>query len=172
VEGFFTHLISYLVSKPYLKGEAELFKGEYQHNIDDKGRFIIPSKLRDGLGSSFVLTRGLDGCLFAYTVAGWGNLEKDLRRLSFTKADARAFSRQFLSGANDIDVDKQFRVLIPPTLREHAGLEKDIVILGVGSRVEIWDKNRWEKYYSKSSSEYESVAEKLIDFDCDFDLED
>ena len=148
-----------------------MFKGEYQHNIDEKGRFIIPSKLRDGLGNSFVLTKGLDGCLFAYTVAGWESLEKGLRRLPFTKADARAFSRLLLSGANDIDVDKQFRVLIPPSLREHAGLEKDIVILGVGGRVEIWDKARWGKYHGKCSAEYEEVAEKLVDFDFDFDFE-
>ena len=148
-----------------------MFKGEFLHNIDDKSRFVMPAKMREALGTSFVLTRGLDGCLFAYAQNEWQQLEGKLQQLSFTKADSRAFSRMFFSGAADIEADKQWRVLIPAHLREFAGLEKDIVIIGVGTRVEIWDKAKWERYSTEVATSYEAIAEKLADFDLDLDFE-
>ncbi len=121
-----------------------MFMGEYNHTIDAKGRLIIPSKFRDALGETFVVTKGLDGCLFAYDDSEWAAFEEKLKSLPITNKDARKFVRFFLAGAMEAEVDKQGRILLPPTLREFAALEKDVVLAGVGSRVEIWDKARFE----------------------------
>jgi len=123
-----------------------LFYGEYQHSVDAKGRVIIPSKFREGLGEKFILTKGLDNCLFAYSLEEWSNLEAKLRSLPFTDKDVRAFVRFFFAGAAEVEVDKQGRILIPQNLREYAGLEKDVYIIGVSTRVEVWDKSKWESY--------------------------
>ncbi|MBO8162255.1 MAG: division/cell wall cluster transcriptional repressor MraZ [Brevibacillus sp.] len=142
-----------------------MFMGEYQHSIDDKGRLTIPAKFRDGLGSSFVMTRGLDKCLFIYPMSEWKVIEEKLKSLPFTKADARAFTRFFFSGATECEWDKQGRVNIPPNLREHAQLAKDCVVIGVSSRVEVWSKELWEQYCAESESSFGEIAEKLVDFD-------
>ena len=121
-----------------------VFIGEYQHTLDPKGRVIMPSKFRDGLGESFVVTKGLDNCLFVYPQGEWEELERKLRILPLTSKDARAFTRFFFSGATECELDKQGRILIPANLREYAGLDKDLIIIGVASRIEIWGKERWE----------------------------
>ncbi len=138
-----------------------MFYGEYQHTIDPKGRAIVPSKFRDGLGEKFILTKGLDGCLFAYSSEEWTSLENKLKSLPFTDKDVRAFIRFFFSGATECEVDKQGRILIPQNLREYAALEKDIYIIGVSSRVEIWKKAAWEAYNSDDNISADKIAEKM-----------
>jgi MraZ protein len=139
-----------------------MFIGEYQHAIDNKNRMIIPSKFRDGLCESFVLTKGLDGCLYAYPMEEWKILEDKLKKLPLTNKDARAFVRFFFSGANEIDVDKQGRALIPQNLLEYAGIKKDIVSIGVSTRIEIWGKEQWEQYNSQNI-DYDGIAEKMCE---------
>lgn len=141
--------------------------GEYQHSIDDKGRLIIPAKFRDALGSTFVVTRGLDNCLFVYPEQEWELMEQKLKALPLMKSDARAFTRFFLAGATECELDKQGRVNIPSNLREHAKLDKDCVVIGVSSRVEIWSKENWQSYAEKSEEAFDEIAEKLVDFDFD-----
>jgi len=138
-----------------------LFYGEYQHTVDPKGRAIVPSKFREGLGEKFILTKGLDSCLFAYSSEEWTSLENKLKTLPFTDKDVRAFIRFFFSGATECEVDKQGRILIPQNLREYATLEKDISIIGVSSRVEIWNKTTWENYSSDDNISADKIAEKM-----------
>jgi MraZ protein len=142
-----------------------MFMGEYQHNIDKKGRVFIPARLREGLGDAFVLTKGLDSSLFAFPMAEWRELEQKIRSLSFTNRDSRAFSRFLFSGASECEIDKQGRILIPQNLRDHAHLVKEAVIIGVSSRVEIWSGDIWENYKNSASSSYEDIAEKIVGFD-------
>ncbi|WP_166243814.1 division/cell wall cluster transcriptional repressor MraZ [Paenibacillus turpanensis] len=144
-----------------------MFMGEYGHSIDEKGRMIIPAKFRDELGASFVITRGLDNCLFVYPMEEWKVMEQKLKSLSLMKSDARAFTRFFFSGATECELDKQGRVNIPPNLREHAKLEKDCVVIGVSSRVEIWSKDIWDEYNNASEESFNEIAEKLVDFNFD-----
>lgn len=139
--------------------------GEYHHNVDEKGRMIIPAKFRDGLGSSFVMTRGLDRCLFVYPPEEWRKLENQLKELPFTKKDARAFTRFFFSGAAECELDKQGRVNIASPLREFAQLEKECVIIGVSNRVEVWSKENWETYFAESEDSFSEIAENIVDFD-------
>ena len=140
-----------------------MFIGEYQHTIDPKGRVIMPAKFREGLGERFVLTKGLDHCLFAYPNEEWSILEKKLRSLPLTNKDARAFIRFFFAGACECELDKQGRILIPANLREYAGLEKDVVIIGVSTRVEIWSKNKWDEYNSASNLDHEAIVERMAE---------
>lgn len=139
--------------------------GEYQHTVDTKGRLIIPAKYRDALGDAFVITRGLDNCLFGYPMDEWRKLEEKLKELPMTKKDARAFARFFFSGATEVDLDKQGRINIPAPLIQHAHLEKDCVIVGVSSKIEIWSKDAWEKYFSESAESFDDIAENMIGFD-------
>ncbi|MDQ0088414.1 MraZ protein [Paenibacillus anaericanus] len=141
--------------------------GEFQHSIDDKGRVIIPAKFRDLLGSSFVVTRGLDKCLFVYPLQEWEVLEQKLKALPLMKSDARAFTRFFFSGATECEWDKQGRVNLPGSLRDYAKLEKDCVVLGVSNRVEIWSRDTWEQYFQQSEDTFNEIAEKLVDFNFD-----
>ncbi len=141
-----------------------MFMGEYQHSIDEKGRMIIPAKLRDGLGTTFVVTRGLDNCLFVYPQEEWGQLEQKLKTLPFTRSDARAFTRFFFSGAIECEWDKQGRVNIPQHLRTYGKLEKECIVIGVSNRVEIWSKETWETYMSQSEESFNEIAEKIVDF--------
>ena len=138
-----------------------MFYGDYQHSVDTNGRVIIPSKFRDGLGEKFILTKGLDNCLFAYSSEEWTNLETKLRSLPFTDKDVRAFVRFFFAGATECELDKQGRILIPQNLREYASLEKDVYIIGVSTRVEVWDKGKWENYSGDENMSAESIAEKM-----------
>ncbi len=142
-------------------GVNGLFIGEYQHNIDAKGRIIIPSKFREELGDSFVVTKGLDNCLFIYSKDEWSNFEAKLRTLPLTNKNARTFARFFFSGATEGEIDKQGRTLIPANLRTHASLDKDIVVIGVSTRVEIWSKNNWEEYNSDDNISPDEIAEKM-----------
>lgn len=141
-----------------------MFMGEHHHSIDLKGRLFIPARFREGLGDRFVITKGLDGCLFAYPQPEWETLEQKLKSLPFTKGDARAFVRFFFSGASECETDKQGRILIPGNLRDYAKLVKDVVVIGVSSRVEIWALEEWEKYSERAASSYEEIAEKIVDF--------
>lgn len=140
-----------------------MFIGEYQHTVDNKGRVIMPSKFRDDLGSSFIMTKGLDNCLFIYPNEEWSKLEEKLRTLPLTNRDARAFVRFFFAGATECILDKQGRVLIPSNLREHARLEKDAVIIGVASRIEMWSKEEWNMYNNDESLSYDNIAEKMAE---------
>ncbi|SDG94856.1 MraZ protein [Alteribacillus persepolensis] len=142
-----------------------MFMGEYHHNVDDKGRMIVPSRFREGLGASFVITRGMDQCLFIYPMDEWKRLEKKLKSLPFTKKDARAFTRFFFSGAAECELDKQGRISIPSTLRRYAGLTKECVVIGVSARVEVWSKERWDEYFEESQESFSEIAENIVDFD-------
>ena len=128
--------------------------GEYEHSLDVKGRMILPSKIREDLGEKFIITKGLDGCLFGFSLTEWNNFEEKLKTLPLTNKNARDFVRFFLSGAVEEEMDKQGRFLIPANLREYAGLEKEAVITGVGTRIEIWNKDKWKKYNSYKNGNF------------------
>ena len=142
-----------------------MFMGEYQHSIDAKGRMIVPAKFRESLGEHFVLTRGLDQCIFGYPMDEWRKLEEKLKDLPMTKKDARAFARFFFSGATEVEVDKQGRINIPSTLIGYANLGKECVVLGVSSKIEIWAKDAWQQYFDQSAESFGDIAENLIGFD-------
>lgn len=142
-----------------------MFMGEYHHSIDNKGRMIVPSKFRDELGDMFIITRGLDQCLFGYPISEWELIEEKLKGLPLTKKDARAFTRFFFSGATESELDKQGRINIPAPLLQYAKLEKECVILGVSNRIEIWSKQVWEDYFSQSEESFAEIAENMIGFD-------
>ena len=136
-----------------------MFMGEYNHTVDAKGRLIVPSKFREQLGDEFVVTKGLDGCLFVYENTEWKALEEKLHALPLTNANARKFSRFFLAGATTCEVDKQGRILLPAVLREFAGIDKEAVLVGVGSRIEIWNRDTWNK--SNTYDDMEEIAENM-----------
>lgn len=138
-----------------------MFMGEYNHTIDVKGRLIIPAKFRESLGDEFVITKGLDGCLFVYTDEEWQNFENKLRTLPLTNKNARQFTRFFLAGAAACEVDKQGRILIPQVLREFALLEKEVVLVGVANRVEIWSRTRWQESMEAYDDDMDEVAENM-----------
>ncbi len=137
--------------------------GEYAHSIDAKGRLILPAKFREELGDVFIVTKGLDNCLFVYGKKEWAILEAKLTQLPLAKAEARAFVRFFFAGAAEIECDKQGRALLPVNLREYAHLDKDVIVLGVLNRVEIWSKATWDEYSGQSSQAVASIAENLVD---------
>lgn len=138
-----------------------MFCGEYQHSIDEKGRLILPSKLRDALADGLVVAKGLEGCLFIFSKSEWLRLEDKVRTLPLTKRDARKFSRFLFGGATEEILDKQGRVLIPEHLREYASFKKDVVVVGVSSRLEVWAKEKWDAYSSEAAESYEDIAEEL-----------
>lgn len=139
-----------------------MFLGEYAHSLDDKGRLTLPAKFRDQLAQGIVVTRGLDGCLFIFTHEDWKQLTTTLRdSLPFTQKSARDFSRFFFSGSADIIPDRQGRILIPPFLREYAGLEADVMIVGANSRLELWDTERWREALLDVESNAEMIAEQF-----------
>lgn len=135
--------------------------GEFEHSLDVKGRLIMPAKLRDSIGDSFVVTKGLDGCLFAFSMEEWAHFEEKLKSLPLSNRNSREFTRFFLSGATECEIDKQGRFLIPNNLRETAGLTKEVVIIGVGTRIEIWDKEKWNSYNSDENISVEDIAENM-----------
>ena len=122
-----------------------MFMGEYDHTADAKGRLFVPSKFRDELGKQFVVTKGIDGCLFAYGEEEWNRVVEGIKSLSLTDQNGRLFTRFFFSGAAEVEADGQGRILLPANLREYAEITKDVVSIGVGNRVEIWSKERYEK---------------------------
>ncbi len=139
-----------------------MFIGEYEHTLDAKGRVIMPVKLREEMGEKFIVTKGQEGSLFAYSQNEWKNFEDKLKTLpSYTNKNVRDFIRYFLSGAVECEIDKQGRFLIPSNLRTHAKLEKDVVIIGVGTKIEIWDKEEWKKYSSDDNISADEIAENL-----------
>ncbi|MBU8613032.1 MULTISPECIES: division/cell wall cluster transcriptional repressor MraZ [Bacillus] len=142
-----------------------MFMGEYQHTIDAKGRMIVPAKFREGLGEQFVLTRGLDQCLFGYPMDEWKQIEEKLKALPLTKKDARAFTRFFFSGATECELDKQGRVNIASSLLNYAKLEKECVVIGVSNRIELWSKVIWEQYTEEQEDSFAEIAENMIGFD-------
>ncbi|MGE5583680.1 MAG: division/cell wall cluster transcriptional repressor MraZ [Bacillota bacterium] len=132
--------------------------GEYQHSLDEKGRLIIPAKFREDLGDNFVVTRGLDNCLFVYPLSQWKVLEDKIKELPTTQADTRAFVRMFFSGAVETELDKQGRIVLPQHLREHARIERDVFVIGVSTKVEIWAKEVWSGYSVQAQQSYEEIA--------------
>ena len=140
-----------------------MLMGEYHHTIDDKGRIIIPSKFREDLGEEFVVTRGLEECLFVYPKDKWNSIMEQLNKIPFTKKDARSFMRFFLSGATAMEFDKQGRINITSPLISYANLEKDCVIVGVGDRLEIWSEEKWNNFYEGNKDEFSDIAENLFD---------
>ena len=144
-----------------VKEVKRLLIGEYEHSIDTKGRLIMPSKLKEDIGEKFVVTKGLDGCLFVYSQTEWKTFEDKLRAFPLTNKDARALVRFFLAGAMECEIDKQGRFLIPGNLREFAGLEKEVVVIGVLDKIEIWSKDKWLKYSEEENSSVDEIAEKM-----------
>ena len=136
-----------------------MYMGEYNHTIDAKGRLIIPSKFRDVLGDEFVVTKGLDGCLFVYDNAEWSAFETKLKALPLMNKESRKFVRFFLAGAASVEVDKQGRILLPAVLREFAALDKDVVLVGVGARIEIWSSQRWSE--AAEYDDMDDIAEHM-----------
>ncbi|MBO5120692.1 MAG: division/cell wall cluster transcriptional repressor MraZ [Bacilli bacterium] len=139
-----------------------MFMGEYHHTIDEKGRIIIPSKFREDLGEKFIITRGIENCLFVYSLSSWEKITNKLESLPFTKKDARQFVRFFLSGATTAEFDKQGRVNITSPLISYAKLQKDCVVIGTGDRLEIWSQEDWDAFFDSASSNMSDIAENLF----------
>ena len=140
-----------------------MFMGEYHHSIDDKGRIIIPSKFRYELGETFIVTRGIDSCLFVYPKTEWVKIVSKLNELSFTRKDVRSFQRFFLSGATECEFDRQGRINITSPLAEYAGLNKECVVIGVNDRLEIWSKDNFDKFISDNIDNLSDIAENLFE---------
>lgn len=143
------------------KNNKDMFIGEFEHNIDAKGRIALPSKFRMKLSGGAIITRGLDHCLFVFTPKDWEALAQKIIALPLAQAGARAFGRLMLSGASDVELDSQGRILIPDYLRKYAGLGKEAKVTGVYNRMEIWDAKAWTEYKAKTESESDDIAEKL-----------
>lgn len=142
-----------------------MFMGEFRHNIDEKGRIIIPARFREELGDGFIVTKGLDRCLFVYPEGEWGSLTENLKELPFTRSEVRSFVRFFFSGASECSCDGQGRTVIPPTLRDYGKLDREAVVIGVGNRIEIWSSENWSEFRESAEDSYEDMAEKLTDMD-------
>lgn len=140
-----------------------MFIGEYQHVMDEKGRVSIPAKFRDELGDDFVITKGMDGCLFVFSKERWERADEKINELMLTRKESRAFTRLFFAGASQQSLDKQGRALIPPNLRKYAQLDRDVIIIGVSNRVEIWDLDRWTAYSVSDEFDYDVLAEHMED---------
>ena len=139
-----------------------MFMGEYHHTIDEKGRIIIPAKFREMLGDTFIVTRGIENCLFVYPNDEWQKIVTKLESLPFTKRDARQFVRFFLSGATIAEFDKQGRVNLTSPLIDYAKLQKDCVVIGTGSRLEIWSKEDWDSFFDSAKDNMSDIAENLF----------
>jgi len=145
------------------KWGGNMLMGEYHHNLDEKSRLIIPSKFRYELGNSVVVTRGLEKCLFVYSLDEWNKITKKINTLPFTKKNVRAFERSFIGGASLIDFDKQGRINITSPLVHYANIQKECVIIGVNERLEIWDKESFEKFMEEQSESLEEITENLFE---------
>ena len=141
-----------------------MFIGEYRHNLDAKGRVIVPAKFREQLTNSIILTRGLDGCITVYTHEQWQKIYEELKRLPNTKKEARMYIHMLTAKAAEVEIDKQGRILIPTSLIEEANIDKASVIVGAFDHIEIWSADRWDAYYEKASESFEDIAESLTDF--------
>ncbi len=144
-----------------------MFYGEFRHSIDNKGRLIVPAKfrtvLKDKYIDKFYIARGLERCLFVFTENDWNVLEQKFRTLPLTSGTARAFSRLLFSGAYEATCDRQGRILIPNHLLQYAHISKDVLIIGVSNRIEIWDVTTWDDFSSVSINDYERIAEELVE---------
>lgn len=144
-----------------------MFYGEYKHSIDRKGRLIIPSKFREAFKEAYAeklyITRGLDTCLFMFTEDEWRAQETRFKSMPFTKAQHRKFNRLFFSGAAEVAPDKQGRILVPNYLKHFANIKKDVILVGVSNRIEIWSQDKWQDYYNSSKDSFEDIAENLIE---------
>jgi MraZ protein len=140
-----------------------MFIGEFQHSLDEKGRVAVPAKFRREISGGAIITRGFDKCLFIFTKKDWEIFAKKLMGVSFAQANSRAFGRNIFSGASDVDIDSQGRILVPDYLRKYAGLKKLVTIIGVYNRAEIWDEGTWEEYRTKSEIASDEIAEKMAD---------
>ena len=140
-----------------------MFMGEYHHNLDEKNRIVIPTKYRFELGDKFVITRGLEKCLYIYPLKEWDKIVEKLKSLPFTKKDARTFSRAFFSGASICEFDKSGRINITSPLVSYADLKKECVIIGVNDRIELWDKKLFENFMDEKALELEDIAEHLFE---------
>jgi len=144
------------------KWGISMFMGEFHHNIDEKGRLVIPNKFRLELGERFIITRGLEKCLYAYSISEWNNIVDKLKKLPFTKKDARTFIRSFFSGAAECEFDRQGRINITSPLVSYADLTKECVIIGANDRLEIWGKANWDNFFNENSEKLEDIAENLF----------
>lgn len=144
-----------------------MFYGEFEHSIDRKGRLILPAKFREVAKNQFVekffVTRGLDKCLFMFAEEEWRSQENKFKSMSFTKQQSRTFNRLLFSSAVDVSFDKQGRILLPQYLKDFADIKKEVMIVGVSNRIEIWAKNLWNDFYANSRQSFEEIAEKLMD---------
>ncbi|MDO5718001.1 MAG: division/cell wall cluster transcriptional repressor MraZ [Tissierellia bacterium] len=141
-----------------------MFIGEYQHNMDSKGRVMIPSKFRDELGAVFYVTKGMENCLFIYEEEEWKALANKINAANqLSRKEARGFARLFYAGAINAELDKQGRILIPANLRNYAGIERETYILGVGNRIEIWSKENWDNYVNDDDLNYDNLTDKIMD---------
>jgi len=142
-----------------------MYLGEYRYSLDQKGRFVLPAKLRDNKKkiTSFILTRGLDRCLFLYPLEEWRNLEKKIRELPMAKREARGFLRLLVSGAVESRLDRQSRLLIPKPLAQYARIKKEVVIIGALNRIEVWAKRNWAEYLERNEKSFEEIAQKLVE---------
>ncbi len=144
-----------------------MFYGEYLHSIDRKGRIILPAKFREAAKAHFIekffVTRGLDKCLFMFSEEEWRTQETKFKAISFTKQQARTFNRLYFSGASEVIADRQGRILIPQYLKDFAQIKRDVIIVGVSNRIEIWAKDKWQEFYGTSRQSFEEIAEKLMD---------
>ncbi|MFK8243816.1 MULTISPECIES: division/cell wall cluster transcriptional repressor MraZ [unclassified Facklamia] len=138
--------------------------GEFQHNIDAKGRLTMPVKFRSDLGERFIVTRGLDGCLFGFPMSSWDIIQDKLKELPIAKKDARSFTRFFYSAATEVEFDKQGRINLPKTLIEFAKIDKECRVIGVADRIEIWSGEQWENFAAVAQESFEDIAEEMIDF--------
>lgn len=141
-----------------------MFFGQYNNKMDSKGRISMPIKFREELGEKFIITRGLDSCLFGYSLQEWQKIESKIKSLPFTNKNARAFQRFFFSGATEVEIDKQGRINIPNALIDHASLSKECVVNGVSNRIEIWDREKWQVQLVESETSFEEIAEELGNF--------
>ena len=139
-----------------------MFMGEYHHNIDDKGRLIIPAKFRNELGEKFIITRGLEKCLYVYSESEWNTIVAKLKTLPFTKKDVRTFIRSFFSGATECEFDRQGRINITSPLVSYAGITKECVVIGANDRLEIWSEEGWNNFFLENSEKIEDIAENLF----------
>jgi MraZ protein len=144
-----------------------MFYGEFTHSIDRKGRLILPAKFREIAKNQFVekffVTRGLDKCLFMFSEEEWRSQENKFKTMSFTKQQSRTFNRLLFSGAVEVSFDKQGRILVPQYLKDFAEIKRDVMIVGVSNRIEIWAKDKWHDFYANSRQSFEEIAEKLMD---------
>ncbi|MCL6563487.1 MAG: division/cell wall cluster transcriptional repressor MraZ [Firmicutes bacterium] len=140
-----------------------MMMGEYSHTLDDKGRIVLPSRFREDFHDRLVMTKGFDGCLLLYPLPEWEKMVQKIQALPMTDPNARAFVRLFMAGAQEVELDRQYRMTVPPRLREYAGMEKEVVLIGLTTRAELWAAERWASYQASTEAGYEAMAEKMAE---------